>query len=44
MFIQSTSRKQVAAKYPSAEKIVKVCGGYMVFYSIDDYAVWKNQK
>lgn len=44
MFVSNTVRKEVAAQYPGAEKIVKVEGGYMVFFTIDDYKTWKNQK
>lgn len=25
-------------------KVVKVCGGYMCFESVDDYEVWKIQR
>ena len=44
MFVQNENRKQVVAEYPSAVKIIKVYGGYMVFDSMSDYATWKNQK
>ena len=38
------NRKAVALEYPSATKIVKVCGGWAVFDSITDYEIWRNQK
>ena len=38
------NRKAVAFEYPSATKIVKVCGGWAVFDSITDYEIWRNQK
>lgn len=44
MFVANTNRKEVVAQHPGAAKIVKVCGGYMVFESMADYATWKNQK
>lgn len=44
MFVANTNRKQVVAANPSAAKIVKVEGGYMVFEFMSDYQTWKNQK
>ena len=44
MFVANENRKQVVAAHPEAAKIVKVCGGYMVFETMDDYATWKKQK
>ena len=38
------SRKAVVEAYPSAAKIVKVCGGWAVFDFWNDYDVWKNQR
>ena len=38
------SRGAVAATYPSAAKIVKTFGGWMVFEFYADYLVWKKQK
>jgi hypothetical protein len=43
MFIRK-SRKEVVSQYPGAAKIVKVCGGYHVFETIENYEIWKNQK
>jgi len=36
----STARRA----YPSALIIVKVYGGFMIFYDARDYQIWKNQK
>jgi hypothetical protein len=44
MFVSSTNKKEVAAQYTGAAKIVKVDGDYMVFETIDAYTTWKNQK
>lgn len=44
MFIANENRKQVVADHPGAAKIIKVCGGYMVFETMDAYTIWKNQK
>ncbi len=38
------TRKNVAAAYPSAAKIVKVCGGWQVFENVVDYNIWAAQK
>lgn len=38
------SRAAVAATYPSAAKIVKTFGGWMVFEFYADYLIWKKQK
>ena len=38
------NRKAVAKAYPFAAKIVKVCLGWLVFATLSDYEVWKNQK
>ena len=38
------SAKEVKADYPSAVKVVKVCGGWAVFEYWADYETWKNQK
>ena len=37
------NRAAVAAWYPSAAKIVKTCGGWMVFEFYTDYLTWKKQ-
>lgn len=44
MFVVNENRKEVVKEYPSAAKIVKVCGGYKVFEFFSDYYTWKNQK
>lgn len=44
MFVANKNRKEVVKQYPSAQKIVKVCGGYMVFFTQPDYTTWLNQK
>ena len=44
MFVVNTNRKEVFAQNPSAAKILKVEGGYMVFEFMSDYETWKNQK
>lgn len=38
------ARKNVVAAYPSAAKIVKVCGGWQVFECVGDYKTWAAQK
>ena len=38
------TRKTAVRRNPGAAKIVKVCGGYAVFATVAEYAVWKNQK
>lgn len=38
------TRKNVVAAYPSAAKIVKVCGGWQVFENVVDYNIWAAQK
>jgi hypothetical protein len=39
------SRKDALATLPIAPcKIVKVCGGYAWFDTMDDYRVWAQQK
>jgi len=44
-FIQTESREEAKKQAPpSAEKIVKVDGGYMAFETISEYENWKNQK
>ncbi len=44
MFVQNQNRKEVVAQHSCAAKIIKVCGGYMVFATIADFQIWKNQK
>ena len=43
-FVEGGSRHQAAKECPWASKIVKVCGGYMCFESVNDYNTWNNQK
>lgn len=38
------NRKAVAEEYPSAAKIRKVCGGWIVFDTLYEYEVWRKQK
>lgn len=38
------ARKNVVVAWPSAAKIVKVCGGWAVFEFVTDYQDWLNQK
>ena len=38
------TRKQANESFSSCAKIVKVCGGYAGFESIDEYKSWKKQK
>lgn len=42
--ILTDTRYEAKKAAPWAEKIVKVCGGYMAFESLEDYRIWKNQK
>jgi hypothetical protein len=42
--IEVTTRNAAKNAAPWAAKIAKVCGGYMAFESVTDYAIWKNQK
>jgi hypothetical protein len=44
MFVQGRTRKEAEKKYPQAFKIVRVCGGFMVFNTADDYSIWESQK
>ena len=44
MFVANENRKQVMADHPEAAKIVKVCGGHMVFETTEAYETWKKQK
>lgn len=37
------NRRAVEKAFPAAEKIVKVCGGWMIFYDLVDYEIWRNQ-
>jgi len=43
-YIQEATRLQVKAQYADAYKIVKVDGGYAVFFTADEYKTWVNQK
>jgi hypothetical protein len=38
------NRRTVKRKHPSAFMILKVDGGWVVFYGIDDYLQFKAQK
>ena len=38
------SRKAVVEQYPSAAKVVRVTGGWMVFETYYEYLTWKEQK
>jgi hypothetical protein len=42
--LHGITRKQANEAFSSCAKIVKVCGGYAGFESIDDYTSWKKQK
>lgn len=42
-FCQVSSRFKAAKECPWAVRIVKVCGGYMCFSNLYDYALWSNQ-
>lgn len=36
----STARR----RYPEAAVVARVCGGSAVFFTVTDYATWKNQR
>jgi len=38
------TRKAVIEANPGAVKVIKVCGGWMVFATWPEYETWKNQK
>ena len=38
------SRREVAREYSWAYAIVKVCGGWAVFDTADDYKTWRGQR
>lgn len=38
------TRERAKKECPWAAKIVKVCGGFRCFESVEEYRVWKNQK
>lgn len=42
--IDYKSRAEVAKSYPSAVKILRVDGGWIVFETYTDYETWRNQK
>ena len=42
--IETESRYKAKKAAPWASKIVKVCGGFMAFESMEDYRVWKGQR
>jgi hypothetical protein len=31
-------------RHPNAVAIVKVCGGFLAFYDVRDFDMWKQQK
>ena len=43
-FIETESRKKAINECPWASKLMKVCGGYIAFESVEDYRIAKNQK
>ena len=43
-FVQTENAKDARKSCPWQSRIMKVCGGYMCFESIEDYKTWKNQK
>ena len=43
-FIQANSKREAFDRAPDAVMLIKVCGGYMAFDSIDDYETWRKQK
>jgi len=44
MFVQGRTRKATQSQYQWAFKIVRVCGGFMVFNTVDEYKTWMAQK
>lgn len=43
-FVFTERRSEAKNECPWAERIVKVCDGFMCFESEADYHTWKNQK
>lgn len=43
MFVCSDNIEEVEQSYPSAAHIEPVEGGFMVFPTLTDYAIWKEQ-
>jgi hypothetical protein len=43
-FIPCKNRKEAVSEFPEAYKILKVDGGYAVFFYVTDYNIWRNQK
>jgi hypothetical protein len=43
-FVETDSRYRAKNEASWAAKIVRVCGGFLAFESINDYYSWKNQK
>ena len=43
LFIEGQTRKEVSNQYPGATKILKVQGGYLVFFTHTDFEIWRNQ-
>jgi hypothetical protein len=43
-FVNGGSRKEAFATYPEAVWIIKVVGGWMVFFSLDQLRSWNNHK
>jgi hypothetical protein len=43
-FIEAKSWEAAKRKYPEAQVIAKVEGGYMCFLTLQEYDTWKQQK
>ena len=43
-FVETESRKKAIDECPWQSRILKVCGGYLCFESVDDFETAKNQK
>lgn len=41
---QYRNKREVVDKFPEAEKIIAVVGGYAVFETLADYDTWRKQK
>ena len=42
-FIQCESVEEAERECPWAEEIVEVCGGWIAFEDLEDYATWADQ-
>ena len=42
--LMGVTRKQAQEAYPTADKIVKVEGGYLICDTYDDYLTWRRQR